>query len=656
LLRNKGIWTILFNIVLVIIKNSIYIVKMREVKKIHMIILLIFIVLHNRIIISYNNSIFSIFFEIGTILYILSFLIIIFLSLGIAGTIKQFYLHFRYSKFKSDVFNNQASIVDYYKKAGKERYILNSYLSLNNIMKLEDKIEQYLNTNVISIKHLYKTNKRIIEIKCSKLQISEYSGVVNKLTDKLKKLNLNPEILEFSENDFYYQVNCKLDSGINQVKNLLTEIVFSIGSPIKLEGENSIFTFKIYKSGIKKYDFYKYIGELNNKKLNVPVLIGLSHKTAKPVFVDLSKILHTFINGITGSGKSCLFNCIIQSLQVYNSKNVAMINVDFKGNEFFDYQFINNQIYIKDMEIFKKLLEFIQLEANNRYKTFGNIKNIIAYNNNREIKMPYLIICIDEVAVIANTGNEELFKTLANLINLSRACGIYFICATQRPEYTVVPTNFRNQFDSVFVGRLSRIEDNKICGIPKDINTTEFKTGEFLYKSVDFNGMIQSLYIDENKPELNIVYNYLVKNINTEYSNNNPENGKVCLYKTPKLSTNTLNALNNIKKPSKQVMTLIAYIEKKLYNGKKDEKSTIKKEKCTSKKHDLYMRFLQFLALYTTQGQRCPTYNDARAQLGEGLQERNYKAIKKRAFEAKFLYKESNGKFYVDLNKILEEI
>lgn len=625
---------IIFNIICSIIKHSI------NFKGLFIIKILVYVTINTSLIIAYKNTIMVRLYNPSYIYYIVSTIIVCLILNGSWVTCKiQFYV-LRYSKLSSQVFHDQASVVNKYKEAGKEVYILNSYLPISDILNMEKTIEQYLNTNIVNITHLYKTNKRVIKMVTSKLEVSEYSGAVKKLTDTLKNAGYMPEVLSFDENEFKYTITTKLQADLKTIKNSVDQLSFKIGSPVNLIAEKGKFIFEIKKDAVNIFDFKDYIGD-KKKKMDLPFIIGKDHSTGKTEFLDLCGVLHTFINGKTGSGKSCLFNTIIQSILVYNT-NVAMIGVDFKRNEFFQYKNWSNFVYITQIEELKNVLSFVKSEIDRRYKTFGEIKDILEYNEKRTIKMPFIILAMDELSYITLSGNQDLFIDMANIINMGRACGCYFIVATQRPSHKLVPTEFRNQFDSIFCGRMARKSDNSIVGIDTDIETPKFKVGEFLYSNEGFNKKIQSLFINGKIIDKNIVYSYLNNTLNSNNIESNL-NGY-----SHKINDNSIKVLESIKQPTRQVITLVSDIEKAIKNQKTIEKSITLDKKGKNKSDNLYMRFLLWIEADGTQDARVPTINEACENLGE-VTPKQYRLVKDKALQDGYLYKAKNNHFYIDL-------
>lgn len=76
------------------------------------------------------------------------------------------------------------------------------------------------------------------------------------------------------------------------------------------------------------------------------------------------------------------------------------------------------------------------------------VRNIDAYNEKQENKMPYIIVIIDELADLMIVAREQIETAITRLAQLSRAVGIHLILATQRPSVDVVTGVIKANFPS----------------------------------------------------------------------------------------------------------------------------------------------------------------------------------------------------------------
>ncbi len=173
----------------------------------------------------------------------------------------------------------------------------------------------------------------------------------------------------------------------------------------------------------------------------------------KPVWTEINKTPHLLVAGSTGSGKSVCINSIIVSILMRSKPNeVKLVLVDPKKVELSMYEDIPHLLTPvvtnpkKANEILKKLVE----EMENRYERFKDTgtKNIAGYNayiekknqtsENKQAKMPYIVIIIDELADLMLVAAKEVEDSIMRITQMARAAGMHLIVATQRPSTDVI--------------------------------------------------------------------------------------------------------------------------------------------------------------------------------------------------------------------------
>ncbi len=187
-----------------------------------------------------------------------------------------------------------------------------------------------------------------------------------------------------------------------------------------------------------------------------PLTVALGKDIAGEVVItDLAKMPHLLIAGTTGSGKSVCINSLIISL-VYKSSpdDVRFLMVDPKVVELGVYNGIPHLLVpvVTDPRKAAGALNWSVTEMLNRYKTFAefNVRDIKGYNelakmNNYEddfdqpmLKMPHIVIIIDELADLMMAAPNEVEDSICRLAQMARAAGMHLVVATQRPTVDVV--------------------------------------------------------------------------------------------------------------------------------------------------------------------------------------------------------------------------
>ncbi len=166
------------------------------------------------------------------------------------------------------------------------------------------------------------------------------------------------------------------------------------------------------------------------------------------IVTDISKMPHGLIAGSTGSGKSVCINTLIMSI-LYKARpdEVKLIMIDPKVVELTVYNGIPHLLVpvVTDPRKAAGTLGWAVSEMEKRYQMFAasNVRDIDGYNriaeNDEEmVKLPRIVIIIDELADLMMTAPKEVEDSINRIAAKARAAGMHLIIATQRPSVDVV--------------------------------------------------------------------------------------------------------------------------------------------------------------------------------------------------------------------------
>lgn len=174
----------------------------------------------------------------------------------------------------------------------------------------------------------------------------------------------------------------------------------------------------------------------------------------KVVVANIAKMPHVLIAGATGSGKSVCINSIIMSiLYKAHPDDVKLIMVDPKVVELSVYNGIPHLLIpvVTDPKKAAGALNWAVAEMTDRYQKFSQfgVRNLKGYNEkvesmedsddeNKPVKMPHIVIIIDELADLMMVSSNEVEDAIVRLAQLARAAGIHMVIATQRPSVNVI--------------------------------------------------------------------------------------------------------------------------------------------------------------------------------------------------------------------------
>ena len=276
------------------------------------------------------------------------------------------------------------------------------------------------------------------------------------LVEVLAEFNVQAEIVDIVQGPAVTQFEITVGHGvkISKIKNLSDNLKLALAArDIRIEapipGKRSI-GIEIPNATSRPVRLSEIVGTNNFKDSEnlLEVALGLDI-TGKPVTFDLANMPHGLIAGATGSGKSVCINSLLVSLLMKASPNdVKLLLIDPKMVELAVYDELPHLVspVITDVKAATAALKWAVEEMERRYQLFHHMKvrHISRYNEIVEeqrkysLKMPYLVIVIDELADLMMMAPADVEESICRIAQKARACGIHLVLATQRPSVDVI--------------------------------------------------------------------------------------------------------------------------------------------------------------------------------------------------------------------------
>ena len=93
------------------------------------------------------------------------------------------------------------------------------------------------------------------------------------------------------------------------------------------------------------------------------------------------------------------------------------------------------------------------------------VKNIDGYNQKHSLKMPYIVLIVDEMSDLMLVAGKEIENYVQKLSQMARAAGIHIIMATQRPSVDVITGTIKANFPTRASFQVSsKIDSRTILG------------------------------------------------------------------------------------------------------------------------------------------------------------------------------------------------
>ena len=175
---------------------------------------------------------------------------------------------------------------------------------------------------------------------------------------------------------------------------------------------------------------------------------------------------HLLVAGTTGSGKSVCINSIIMSLLYkHGPDSCKFILIDPKMLELSSYEGIPNLLtsVITDAKKATSALSWTVREMESRYRLMSSegVRNIDGYNEKHKLKMPYIVVVVDEMSDLMLVSGKEIEGYVQKLSAMARAAGIHIIMATQRPSVDVITGTIKANFPTRISFQVSSKIDSK---------------------------------------------------------------------------------------------------------------------------------------------------------------------------------------------------
>ena len=106
-----------------------------------------------------------------------------------------------------------------------------------------------------------------------------------------------------------------------------------------------------------------------------------------------------------------------------------------------------------------------EMESRYRLMTKVGVRNIGGYNEKHKVKMPYIVVIVDEMSDLMLVAGKEIENYIQKLSQMARAAGIHIIMATQRPSVDVITGTIKANFPTRISFQVtSKIDSRTILG------------------------------------------------------------------------------------------------------------------------------------------------------------------------------------------------
>jgi len=257
-----------------------------------------------------------------------------------------------------------------------------------------------------------------------------------------------------------FQISLALGVKVNKITNLNDDLKLALAAKdIRIEapipGKTTV-GIEIPNVKSRPVMISEILNSAAFKNSESPLTVALGVDLfGKPQVTDLRKMPHGLIAGATGSGKSVFINSLLLSI-LYKATpaQVKLLLIDPKAVEMAPYDALPHLLspVISDPKAAAAALKWVVTEMDERYEKLAaaGVRNIEQFNDRADandepsLKMPYIVIIIDELADLMMMAASEVQDYIVRLTQKARAAGIHLLVATQRPSVDIVTGTIKN--------------------------------------------------------------------------------------------------------------------------------------------------------------------------------------------------------------------
>lgn len=269
----------------------------------------------------------------------------------------------------------------------------------------------------------------------------------------------------------------------------------TFGKYVEITGKYKKFIVNVYMRGLDKIIPYKYDEiepHLQGKQL--PIVTGKDVKGQLNV-LDMMAELHLLLTGSTGSGKSSLIRSILVTLIKHKQpEDLRLILCDLKASEFGVFR---RCAHVEDVlmseETVLTALRKVEREIERRGKLLDkyDVENVAEL----EEKLPYIIVCIDEVILLKD--NRKIMNILEKISCIGRSNHVLLLLSLQRGDSRNLGGQLKNNLTFRISGKQSDEVNAKISGLKRSTNLDD--AGRMVLATSDGEKEIQVPYMKKQE-------------------------------------------------------------------------------------------------------------------------------------------------------------
>lgn len=268
-----------------------------------------------------------------------------------------------------------------------------------------------------------------------------------------------------------FEVAAGLGTKVNKVAALAEEIAMALGKrEARVYRHGGAINVELPRSQTEPVRLLPLCGRLSTVPAGTAVLGLEGNGTPLLLRLTAPDVTHVLVAGTTGSGKTALARTLLTSLAMHNRQgDLQLLLIDPKSRGFtplLALPHVLGSIATTPVEAMQRL-RWLVAEMERRDRT----------NSNR----PVLVVAIDELADLLQTGGREVEAILTRLSQRGREAGIHLVACTQKPTSALIGSAMKANFPVRLIGAVAGKDEARYASGISDSGAEKLQgKGDFL--------------------------------------------------------------------------------------------------------------------------------------------------------------------------------
>ncbi len=313
----------------------------------------------------------------------------------------------------------------------------------------------------------------------------------NKVAGRVKGGVVTPRFIQF-------QISTEVGAKVKQVTNLADEFALALGKrEARVYRKNGAINVEIPRSKMEPIRLLPLCSRLATVP-SLSAVLGVE-EDGTPLLVRLTApdVAHILIAGTTGSGKTALARSLLTSLAMHNRQTqVQLILIDPKGRGF------------GPLAQLPHVLGNVVADSKEAVERLRWVVDEMERRDREQINRPLLVVAIDELADLLQTGGAAVEALLTRISQRGREAGIHLVACTQKPTAALIGGAIKANFPVRLVGSVASRDEARYATGVADSGAEKLEgKGDFLLVSRGETVRFQAAWMGPN--DLNTVLDTL---------------------------------------------------------------------------------------------------------------------------------------------------